>query len=189
MYSSGHQACSVVCLQCKILPKGRDSLGRGGAQQQPPASTDSFFPSVRELPRSVEHSLAINHTKLTVAFQPRVESCSLALKCLNLPGSRLELNQPSSSCAWLCRTGMCQQRLWPACREHAGTIRQSLHFQWMRCRCANTAAITAAAWPASFLPTPTSLGLNRCCALLCAAGKDNSVWRQKLKVRVALRYV
>lgn len=179
--------CGVSAVQNP--PKGQ---GQPGARWGTAAATSFYwflFPSVRELPRSVEHSLAINHTKLTVAFQPRVESCSLALKCLNLPGSRLELNQPSSSCAWLCRTGMCQQRLWPACREHAGTIRQPLHFQWMRCRCANTAAITAAAWPASFLPTPTSLGLNRCCALLCAAGKDNSVLRQKLKVRVALRYV
>lgn len=81
----------MVCLQCKIIPKGRDSLGLGGGQQQPPPSSDSFIPSVRELLCSVECSLAVKHTKLTVAFQPGVESCSLAPKRPKPPRQEIRL--------------------------------------------------------------------------------------------------
>lgn len=70
----------MVCLWGKIIPKGSDALGLSVGQQQPPASMNSFILSVRELPWSVERGLAVKHTKLTAAFQSRVESCSLALK-------------------------------------------------------------------------------------------------------------
>lgn len=152
---------------CRIIPKGRDSLGRGVGQQQPPAPTNS---SVRELLCSAQCSLAVKHTELTVASQPRAESCSLALRhpkpprqqiwvesaffllSLALQDGDVSANRDFGQCAgnmprqWgtLCISSGC-----------AGGVQTLIPSEQLPCT-------------TSFLPTPTRLGTLLLCFALCS---------------------
>lgn len=85
----------MVCLWCKTIPKGSGGPGLSVGQQQPPASAHSFILQ-SELLCSVERGLAVKQTKLPAAFQPRAQSCSLALECPKPPREQMRVESASS---------------------------------------------------------------------------------------------
>lgn len=75
---------------------------------------DFLIPSIKYLLYSLECSLSVKYiNRFTAAFQPRAESCLLALKCLKPPKQQIEsaefLSQFSWSCPHLYEMWICQQ--------------------------------------------------------------------------------
>lgn len=151
-------------------PKGqwwsRAKCGRAAA-----TSFYWFLYSVRELLCSVERGLAVKHTKLPAAFQPRVESCYLALERPKPPRQQIRVES-----AFFILSLALQDRDVSANRDF-GQCAGSRPGQWGTFCISHGCGVGVQtlipfqqqSWATSFLPTPVSLvTLLLLCFALCS---------------------